>query len=499
MRIDWQKPLFAWDCLEDSPSLKTVREIMATVPDGKLLEALHAYRGKGRDEYPIRVLWGTFLLKIILRHQHMTDCLAELERNEGLRRLLGIQEEQQVPKPWNMTRFEDVLGREPHRTLLKECFNQMVQRLGEVVPDLGKDTAGDSTHLSARGKANEKTVKEEEAEGLPQPSGGRKEYTDDEGKVTKVVAWHGYKLHLLADAKHEVPLAYETTDTKAGDGETLPTLVKQAQDNLPDGRIETLAYDKAGDSNAVHEMLDEAGIKPLIQMRALWKDEKEKMLPGHDGNSNITYDEAGTVYCYDKESQPIIRHKMAYIGHEPERGTLKYRCPAKHEGWECPMSKICNAGKEYGKTVRVKQEIDLRRFPPIPRATKKFERMYKGRTAIERVNAREKIFWGTDDGNIRGARRFAACIGAVMIVHLAFATILAASPRRQGTLGKMRLSPIARALREKLEADQGRLADERLTNPEASTATTETGKACAAAASDAAARHATSDATAALC
>jgi hypothetical protein len=29
---------------------------------------------------------------------------------------------------------------------------------------------------------------------------------------------------------------------------------------------------------------------------------------------------------------------------------LKYRCPAKHEGFECPMSKICNAGKSYGKT-----------------------------------------------------------------------------------------------------------------------------------------------------
>jgi len=25
------------------------------------------------------------------------------------------------------------------------------------------------------------------------------EYTDDEGKVTKVVEWFGYKLHLLVD------------------------------------------------------------------------------------------------------------------------------------------------------------------------------------------------------------------------------------------------------------------------------------------------------------
>jgi hypothetical protein len=62
-----------------------------------------------------------------------------------------------------------------------------------------------------------------------------------------------------------------------------------------------------------------------------------------------------------------VRHKMAYIGHEPERETLKYRYPAKHEGWECPMSKVCSAGKSYGKTVRVPREVDFFRFPALPR------------------------------------------------------------------------------------------------------------------------------------
>ena len=69
---------------------------------------------------------------------------------------------------------------------------------------------------------------------MPQASGGRKEYSDDEGNVTRVVEWFGFKLHLLVDVKHEVPLAYEITDTKAGDGETLPALVEQAQAVLPE-------------------------------------------------------------------------------------------------------------------------------------------------------------------------------------------------------------------------------------------------------------------------
>ena len=118
--------------------------------------------------------------------------------------------------------------------------------------------------------------------------------------MTKVVEWFGFKLHLLVDVKHEVSLAYK--------------------------------------------------IKPVIQNRSLWKDEHERMLPGHDGTSNIVYDEAGTVYCYDRVSQPMVRHKMSYIGYEPARETLKYRCPAMHEGWECPMSKTCNAGKKHGSS-----------------------------------------------------------------------------------------------------------------------------------------------------
>ena len=68
-------------------------------------------------------------------------------------------------------------------------------------------------------------------------------------------------------------------------------------------------------------------------------------------------------------------------------------------------------------------------------------------TAVERVNARLKVFWGVDDGNLTGSRRFFAQVGVVLAVHAVFATLLAAAPRREGTLGKIGLSPIGEALR----------------------------------------------------
>jgi hypothetical protein len=165
--------------------------------------------------------WGVVLLRIALRHVSVEATLAELQRNEPLRKLIGIERE-------------------------------------AAVPDLGQDAAGDSTALHARRKG-EQATKAKIAEGLPQPSSGKKEYLDDQGKVTKVVEWFGYKLHLLVDAKHEVVLACRVTTATAADCKSLPDLIEQGQANLPADRIRTLAYDKAADDAESHRVLNKAG------------------------------------------------------------------------------------------------------------------------------------------------------------------------------------------------------------------------------------------------
>ena len=137
MRIQLTKPLFAWDCLEDSPSLKTVRQFLQAIPDGILLEGLRNQRGRGRNDYPVHVLWGVVLLTHLLRHTSIDSCLAELCRNEGLRRLIGIESEEKVPKKWNVSRFIDVLGTEPHLARVQEIFDG--ELLGELLELLGSE------------------------------------------------------------------------------------------------------------------------------------------------------------------------------------------------------------------------------------------------------------------------------------------------------------------------------------------------------------------------
>ncbi len=365
MRISATQPLFAWAALEDSASLETIRRCLEAVPDGSLLKGLKHARGRGRDDFPVSVLWGVALMTPLVRHASYDACLGEVRRNPALRRLLGIETQDQIPKHWNLSRFLDVLGHPAHLTALRVSFDAMVQRLAAVVPELGRRTAGDATALSAR-RGDEKRQQAEARLGLPQPAGGRKEYKDADGQVVKVVEWFGYKLHLLVDVRHELALAYRITEPAVGDNQMIESLLEQAQANLPRGRIQSLAYDKAADDEAVHRLLHPAGIKPLIENRALWKGESEKMLPGHTGRSNLVYDESGTVYCYDKVSTPMVRHRMAYVGHEVRRGTRKYRCPARHEGWVCPSDARCNGARRVWAGGADQERVGLAAVPADP-------------------------------------------------------------------------------------------------------------------------------------
>ncbi len=455
MRLLTTDSLFAWHKLPDSPDLIALRFLLDQLQDQRLLAALRSHRGRGRNEYPIHVLWRVHLTRYFLRHVHMESCLAELGRNPALRRVVGIEEGQGVPLPWNMSRFLEVLGQPEHLRLFQQMFEQLTSRLAEAVADLGQHVAGDSAALSARpdpgAPERDPNPAGIDVNGpLPQPAGGKKEYKDDAGKVTAVLEWFGYKFHLLVDVKHEVVLAWHITSAAGegtGDCSILPLLLEKARRVLPEGRMQSLTYDKAADDQKTHELLNEEGIKPLIEVRAIWKEELERKLPHHDGSSNVVHDEAGTIYCYDTVSSVPIKHKMSFIGYEKSRGTLKYRCPARHESFACKSDKKCNGCSAYGKTVRVKCELDLRRFPPIPRATAEFERRYNGRTSVERINARTKVYWGADDGNVTGAERFHAHLATIMLVHAAMANWLAMQPRYEGkSLSPTRLSPLARKL-----------------------------------------------------
>src|SRR5437763_1115845 len=77
MRIMAVQSLFAWASLDDCPSLGTIRRCLEAIPDAPLLHGLRTARGRGRDDYPVSVLWGVAVLTPLLRHPSYDACLAE--------------------------------------------------------------------------------------------------------------------------------------------------------------------------------------------------------------------------------------------------------------------------------------------------------------------------------------------------------------------------------------------------------------------------------------
>src|SRR5262249_62195998 len=84
MLIHATRPLFAWSELKDSPSLQTIRAVLSSLHDQRLLDGLRQARGHGSTDYPVGLLWGVVVLSVLCRDVWLTDCLAELHRHPTL-------------------------------------------------------------------------------------------------------------------------------------------------------------------------------------------------------------------------------------------------------------------------------------------------------------------------------------------------------------------------------------------------------------------------------
>jgi len=288
-------------------------------------------------------------------------------RNEALRRLIASKRNHACPRVGTSRGSSITLGQEPHLSELAKNLDVMCRKLARAVPDLGKDTRATLRRWHAR-------IRKERpaggiAEGLPSlAAAGRNTSTTRAGDKDRRGV--GYKLHLLVDVKHEcVGLRGWTPPTRpiavaAELGETGSS--EPARRSHP-----TLAYDKAADDNESHRVLNKAGIRPVTKTAACGRS-TEQMLPGTMAARTSSTDEAGTGLLL-RSHEPADRAAEDGLTSVMNRTeTIKYRCPARHEGWPCPHRRGCaTAGKSYGKTVRGIATIDLRRFPPIPAGDQK--------------------------------------------------------------------------------------------------------------------------------
>jgi len=422
MAIISQKYLFGWKEIEDLGDLERLRLVLDHLPDENLMRRLERERANGRDDYPIRPMWNSILAGIIFQHVSAKSLIRELRRNAQLREMCGFDPckgKKAVPSSHAYSRFlKKLMTRQDE---IDGIFEELVDGLYGLLDGFGSVLAIDGKPIHTHARRPKKGEKPKDPDGrrdidanvgVKTYRGVRKDGTPWE----KVSRWFGYKLHLIIDADYELPVAYEVTRASASE-------VKQAHKMIPalkerhEKLIEsckTLTADKGYDDGKLIEKLwDTHGIKPVVDIRDMWKDGEETRLVS--GARNVVYDCRGTVYCHCPATGE--RRVMAYGGFEKDRGTLKYRCPALHYNIKCAGRRRC----PVAGAIRIPLNENRRIFTPLSRSSYAWERTYKKRAAVERVNSRLDVSFGFERHFIRGLKKMKLRCGLALLVMLAMA------------------------------------------------------------------------------
>jgi hypothetical protein len=412
--------LFTWREVEARSDLERLMLVLEHVPDEGLMSELEGQRKWGRDDYPIRPVWNSVLAGIVYQHGSVESLRRELLRNGELRERCGFDPRKgsgAVPPSWVYTRFLKLLYK--FKAEIDQMFDRLVDELKALLPDLGFSVAVDSKGVDSAGRPTKEKKRD-----------GRRDMDADWGKKTyhgeredrtlweKVVTWFGYKIHLLVDTKYEMAISYQVTRASESDTKQLLPLVKEVKEKHLQiyKDMDMAAADKGYDSEEnCRRLYDEHGIKPVIDIRRMWRDKETKLLdPGR--SDNIVYDEEGTIYCICPATGE--QRRMSYGGFEKDRMALKYICPVKAYGLTCLGSDECGHAM---KSERVSLEIDRRIFTPVARSSYAWDREYKTRTAVERVNSRLDVSFGFEKHFIRGQKKMEVRVGLALCVMLAMA------------------------------------------------------------------------------
>ncbi len=362
--------------------------VLYSLDDTAILARLQQYRWTGRQGYDLRALWRAYVASFVLNLPHTNALIRQLEDDRDFRRLCGFRG---LPHRTTFNRFIQRLSH--HTDLVEACFAALTERLKDLIPDLGREVAIDSTVVRTHSNPNRKRISDPEASWTAKNSTRAKEG----GKEWSF----GYKVHMVADANHGVPLAQFVTTAKRNDSPELPQVVARAESLYAWFRPAALIADRGYDGRPNHEFLNDKEILPIIHIKR----------PGNAKFYEGIYTEKGIPTC-------LGQVPMEYVRSDPERGHL-YRCRPE----ACDLD-----GTTVGGPHRCNAEVwedptrDIRLFGVIRRDGPEWKFLYEKRQAIERVFKSMKESRRLERHCVRGLRQIG--LHAAMSVLAFQATVL---------------------------------------------------------------------------
>ena len=381
-----QTPLFDFEAFIADKGNDRLTMVLEALPAERLISVLERERWTGRRGYPVRGMWSAVIAGVLYQCDSLAEVSRLLRRDKDVRMLCGFSKDW-LPGQDALGRFLKKLVR--HEDLLEECFAGLVKRLRKLLPGFGGKLAIDSTDIKAYADGHRKAPADADARwgakgaghhggpGSTEASSGEKK-----GKKRDLYWWFGYKLHLVVDAVYELPISFVTTPANEADTSQVKVLMEKAVPGECTPKPEAVIMDKGYDSQANYRLVfREYQAAPIIPIR----ERKGAQLPD-------ICNAKGTPLC-------SCGLEMAFWGRDGNY--LKYRCPEAVGKSKCQSRFKCSASA-YGYVLKLPILADPRRHPPVPRESKKFERLYRLRTSVERVNSRIKGLLGLERITLRG-------------------------------------------------------------------------------------------------
>ena len=233
-----------------------------------------------------------------------------------------------------------------HKPLLAACIDRVTTSLREQLPGYGQDIAIDASDLPAFANGQrhlKKNGPERERYSDPDASWGHRSAIS----TRKGGGFYGYKLHLAACSQTDLPVAWHATTARTHESNEVGRLLGAVKARK--FKPETVTLDKGYDVKAVYDACHQAGALPVIPLRKTPAVKQGKHLP------------------------PTCEHGVwAFAGTDFKRKLTKWRCPTGN----------CQPKSHWRKASRL--------HPLIPRESKRFGDLYRGRASVEREFGRLK-------------------------------------------------------------------------------------------------------------
>lgn len=392
--------------------MERLERVLANIPDGKLIYRLNEIRGKGRNDWPVISMWNAMIAGIVFQHPKDSELLRELNRNSQLRDICGFTPKrirlknglykiQVAPSPSAYSNFINNLKKYCMKEL-KEVFENLVKYMYESLDDFGEYLALDGKAVQSYATNYSKETKEDGRRDTDANWGTKKYTTSVNARgeiVTNKVTWFGYRVHLVVDAKYELPVAFKVTPASNSENKEAKKILK----SMYEEQLKKCKYfmaDKGYDDTKIIEYLEEKSIAAIIDICNMWKN-GEKTKQYKDTDIVYTYD--GKVYYINDKGKEI---KLRYLGYDKSSNSLRYGFHPQYND---------------NRVFRISCDTDKRIFVTVARDSKKWERLYKTRTSVERVNGRIDRDYQFEDHTIRGLEKMDLYITVSFIAMLAMA------------------------------------------------------------------------------